>query len=1492
MAARVNTKFVAIIIAVPIALALLLAVAWYVVIRTDPTEYIARGDALVAAGDHENAAKQYELALQHRNTDVDLIVSYADALAKVPRTEPRAATEALQRVVKLRATAVELRGSDDAILQGYFALLHTLGQDLRKLDAWDLMLKQADLTLGRDAGNVTARKYRGIATVQRMRMVDVEPTLRDRALEDLQAAHEQQPADHDVSIALSMWYATQSREQVGATADVAAAMANQDRAIEVLRASAEAMPGDVMRQVDLLGMYVTLGMLDDAATLATELEAKLTASPEPNDALMGFVAARLMLSAAQAGSDDTVDPSERQRVVALLRKAHDARPGDMVVTAALAMQLANDRPPTAAMTLFDEVHRAAIKAPVIEYLRLDEAKMLADAQYISVLMNVAELERDETKRERTLARAKDLLDDIVARAAESAEITFLRGRMALMNGDAATALDLLDRSIAASQRPDPRAVVVSAKARIELKQWGAAIEQLAKVRRLRPNYTPAQFELANLYLRRGDTDEAMREIVELQKSFADEPEVRMLHARALAQNGDLEQAVRVTRSIDAPRNGDVALLLSKLLLMKDDRPSAKKVLVSYFELIPNDARALELLLGLSESKEESLGYIEQARKAGLSRTADLYAARLDSNQSMSDTLSRLIDEGMADPFTRHMARVELLRTTGQPEEAQKQLAEAAKLKPDDARVIEAQFDFALTDRQWQLAGDLASRAGTLNIDNAQGRFFVARLMQARGEPDQAVVMLQSALEQRPIYADGWRMLGQVQLEMGDLANAEVSLRRALSQQPDNLPALQTMARVMDMRGQRQQALRMLRDAYRVSPGDASLRTQYLAYEQQHGDADAALKMRQSLAQSVPTDLTNRQMLALMLAERGDKDVAYTLIDALVEQYPEVRQNLAAAALVRRAAGDPQAGKQLLLTHVQDKGDKAHVEDWIMLGRYLLTLGEPDEALAAFRRGQTVEDDKVRRATRHIAAYYFGARQFDRALPHYKVLWQSDPDDQAIALQYVESLLRVGDVDESARVLAEATKRFPPSVNAMLLSAQIAQQQGDASAVRAALDKAVELAPLRGAVYYERARMQLDAGAPTKGVIADLQQAIKLDPTLLEAYRLLAAQYAKVGDRELAIRQLTTLIDLNPDEVPGRISLSELYMQGNDLVALKALLDDAARRMPDNAVWQRLLARLAQVQGRMSDAVAHLRRVWELEPTDTSLASLVRSMVANDQLADALKLMHDMPQVVQASVTVQSLQAQALAMAGETDKSRAAFRAAMKNSTTADQVMIIARQMKESLGEADTLAAIEELSRGGATKKYTLARIRLELDAQRYDAVLAQAALLPDNVLTKDEVASRLRMEGYALMMLGRDERAAEVYRRAIAADASDISSMNNLAYLLNERLNKPQDALPLAEEAAKRLPDSPNVLDTYGWVLFKLGRIDDSYRVLTQAVERGASASNLLHLAESQLARGDDRQGRATLRRAADVAKDGTDATLRRRIDARMAELGMESQQP
>src|SRR5262249_9661599 len=89
--------------------------------------------------------------------------------------------------------------------------------------------------------------------------------------------------------------------------------------------------------------------------------------------------------------------------------------------------------------------------------------------------------------------------------------------------------------------------------------------------------------------------------------------------------------------------------------------------------------------------------------------------------------------------------------------------------------------------------------------------------------------------------------------------------------------------------------------------------------------------------------------------------------------------------------------------------------------------------------------------------------------------------------------------------------------------------------------------------------------------------------------------------------------------------------------------------------------------------------------------------------------------------------------------------------------------------------------------------------------------------------------GQAYQQLGQTDRAEEAYRRALAINDKDVASLNNLAWILSEARQKPDEALPLAMKADQLAPSSPEVLDTLGWIQYRRGAYADAEKALSRA---------------------------------------------------------------
>ncbi len=104
----------------------------------------------------------------------------------------------------------------------------------------------------------------------------------------------------------------------------------------------------------------------------------------------------------------------------------------------------------------------------------------------------------------------------------------------------------------------------------------------------------------------------------------------------------------------------------------------------------------------------------------------------------------------------------------------------------------------------------------------------------------------------------------------------------------------------------------------------------------------------------------------------------------------------------------------------------------------------------------------------------------------------------------------------------------------------------------------------------------------------------------------------------------------------------------------------------------------------------------------------------------------------------------------------------------------------------------------------------------------------------------------ALMWERRDEipRAEADFRKILAIDADDVNALNALGYTLADRTDRYQEALELISRAIAAQPDSAAIIDSYGWVLYRLGRNDEALVELRRAFTKQKDAEIAAHVAE------------------------------------------------
>lgn len=93
-------------------------------------------------------------------------------------------------------------------------------------------------------------------------------------------------------------------------------------------------------------------------------------------------------------------------------------------------------------------------------------------------------------------------------------------------------------------------------------------------------------------------------------------------------------------------------------------------------------------------------------------------------------------------------------------------------------------------------------------------------------------------------------------------------------------------------------------------------------------------------------------------------------------------------------------------------------------------------------------------------------------------------------------------------------------------------------------------------------------------------------------------------------------------------------------------------------------------------------------------------------------------------------------------------------------------------------------------------------------------------------------------------RAEADLRRILVIDPESVAALNALGYTLADRTDRYQEALELINRARAAEPDNAAITDSYGWVLYRLGRHEEALVALRQAFALQKDAEIAAHLGE------------------------------------------------
>jgi len=145
----------------------------------------------------------------------------------------------------------------------------------------------------------------------------------------------------------------------------------------------------------------------------------------------------------------------------------------------------------------------------------------------------------------------------------------------------------------------------------------------------------------------------------------------------------------------------------------------------------------------------------------------------------------------------------------------------------------------------------------------------------------------------------------------------------------------------------------------------------------------------------------------------------------------------------------------------------------------------------------------------------------------------------------------------------------------------------------------------------------------------------------------------------------------------------------------------------------------------------------------------------------------------------------------------------------------------------------------------------------------------------------LTMMGMILEQQGKPDLAKQRYQEVLALDSRAGTAANNLAWLMAESGEDLDEALRLAQSAVAVAPETPQIVDTLGWVYYKRGLSKSAIEQFQKAIEQEPrNGIYYYHLGLAFIQAGDNVRGRTALEQALKYGTNAaTAAAIRRSLE-------------